>query len=106
EAMAQRLSLARQLLDTDISRALQFADPALGTITMESLNFLSYLREKDAVAADRRYTALLAGSANSLSSDANTVSLLSSYLFTPHLFITFDGAGGASTSSMAQAAAP
>src|SRR5439155_11965382 len=105
-AMSQRLSLARQLLDTDVSRALQFADPALGTVTREGLNFLSYLREKDAVAADRRYAALLAGSVNSLSSDANTVSLLSSYLFTPHLFITFDGAGGASTSSMAQPAAP
>ena len=105
-AMSQRLSLARQLLDTDVSRALQFADPALGTVTREGLNFLSYLREKDAVAADRRYAALLAGSVNSLSSDANTVSLLSSYLFTPHLFITFDGAGGASTSSMAQSAPP
>jgi len=104
--MSQRLSLARQLLDTDVQRALQFADPALGTVTREGLNFLSYLREKDAVAADRRYAALLSGSANSLSSDANTVSLLSSYLFTPHLFITFEGSGGASTSSMALPTAP
>src|SRR5205807_4143625 len=29
-AMSQRLSLGRQLLDTDVARALQFADPALG----------------------------------------------------------------------------
>ena len=99
EAMSQRLSLARQLLDTDVARALQFADPALGTITKEGLNFLSYLREKDSVAADRRYGAMLATAGGSLESDANTVSLLSSYLFTPHLFITFDGQGGASTSS-------
>src|SRR5205807_4148360 len=34
-AMSQRLSLARQLLDTDVARALQFADPALGTVTRE-----------------------------------------------------------------------
>ncbi len=87
EAMSQRLSLARQLLDTDVGRALEFADPALGTITMEGLNFLSYLREKDAAAADRRYGAMLAGAGGSLQSDANTVSLLSSYLFTPHLFV-------------------
>jgi hypothetical protein len=106
EAITQRLSLARQLLDTDVERALQFADPALGTVTKEGLNFLSYLREKDAIAADRRYAGLLATSANSLSSDANTVSVLSSYLFTPHLFITFEGPGGTSTSSMGRPTAP
>ena len=105
EAMSQRLSLARQLLDTDVGRALEFADPALGTITMEGLNFLSYLREKDAAAADRRYGAMLAGAGGSLQSDANTVSLLSSYLFTPHLFVTFE-AGGASTSQMTPNIAP
>ncbi len=98
EAMAQRLSLARQLLDTDVARALQFADPALGAITMEGLNFLSYLREKDSTAADQRYGAMLANAVNSLQSDANTVSLLSSYLFSPHLFITFEGPGGTNVS--------
>src|SRR6266436_6632466 len=30
ENQSQRLNLARQLLDTDVERALQFADPALG----------------------------------------------------------------------------
>ena len=104
--MSQRLRLARQLLDTDVARALQFADPALGTVTRESLDFLSSLRDKDAVAGDRRYAALLGMSANSLSSDANTVSILSSYLFTPHLFITFSGPGGVSTSSMAPQTPP
>src|SRR5437016_13121160 len=54
EAMSQRLSLARQLLDTDGARALQIADPALGTITTEALTLLCYLRAKDSVAADRR----------------------------------------------------
>ena len=99
EAMSQRLRLARQLLETDVARALQFADPALGAVTKESLDFLSYLREKDPLAADRRYAGMLANAAGSLESDANTVSVLSSYLFTPHLFITFEGAGGTNTSS-------
>ena len=99
ETQSQRLNLARQLLDTDVERALQFADPALGSITMEALDFLSYLRDRDAAAADRRYAALLGMAAGNLLSDANTVSLLSSYLFTPHLFVTFSRNGGTSTQS-------
>ena len=53
EAITQRLSLARQLLDADIERAIQFADPALATITREGIDFLSYLREKDAAGPGR-----------------------------------------------------
>src|SRR5438552_1778092 len=99
EAAAQRLSLARQLLDTDVARALQFADPALTNITREGLDFLSYLRDKDAAAADLRYSAFLAKADAELLSDANTVSMLSSYIFTPHMFVTFTNDGGNSTSS-------
>src|SRR5437870_4176045 len=105
EALSQRLSLARQLLDTDVERALQFADPALGMITRDGIDFLCYLRDKDAVAADQRYAALLANAVGNMQSDANTVSLLSSYLFTPHTFVTFNG-GGASTQSSARTGAP
>src|SRR3989441_6155217 len=99
ETQSQRLSLARQLLDTDVERALQFADPALGSITIDALDFLSYLRDRDAAAADRRYAAMLGMAAGNLLSDANTVSLLSSYLFTPHLFVTFSRNGGTNTQS-------
>jgi len=99
EAASQRLSLARQLLDTDVERALQFADPVLGSINQESLDFLSYLRDKDAAAADQRYAALLALADGNLQSDANTVSLLTSYLFTPHTFVTFDNNGSSVSSS-------
>jgi hypothetical protein len=98
EGVSQRLNLARQLLTTDVERAIQFADPALTNITRDALDFLSYLREKDAAAADRRYAALLARAAGDVQSDANTVSLLSSYIFTPHIFVAFSG-GGHSTSS-------
>jgi hypothetical protein len=100
EALSQRLSLAGQLLDSDVRRAVQFADPALHVISKEGLNFLSYLRDKDPGAADRYYAALLTIAAGSLQSDANTVSLLSSYLFTPHLFVTFSGPGGTYTDQM------
>lgn len=100
EGAQQRLNLARQLLNSDdVERALQFADPALGMITRDAIDFLSYLREKDAAAADRRYAALLARAAGDLQSDANTVSLLTSYLFTPHMFVTFTGSGASTTQS-------
>ena len=99
EAITQRLSLARQLLDTDVARALQFADPALTNLTREGLDFLSFLRDKDAAAADLRYSAFLAKADADLLSDANTVSMLSSYIFTPHMFVTFTGSGGSSTQS-------
>jgi hypothetical protein len=99
EAVSQRLNLARQLLDTDVARALQFADPALTNITRDGLDFLSYLRDKDAAAADMRYSAFLARAAGDMQADANTVSWLASYIFTPHLFVTFSPTAGNSTSS-------
>ncbi len=106
EAIAQRLTLARQLLDTDVKTANQFADPALTTLTREGIDYLSYLGEKDPVAADQRYAGFLARAAADLQSDANTVSLLSSYLFTPHTFVTFSANGGASTQSSGRGGPP
>src|SRR6059058_4211314 len=99
EAARQRLNLARQLLEADVARALQFADPVLGNITRDAVDFLSFLREKDGAAADHRYAALLAMATNNLQSDANTVSLLGSYIFTPHTFVTFDNNGSSVSSS-------
>ena len=104
-AISQRLTLARQLLDTDVERALQFADPVLGTITTDGLDFLSSLRDKDAAAADQRYAAMLGNAAANIQSDANTVSLLSAYLFTPHMYVTFS-AGGASSQSRVAGSPP
>jgi hypothetical protein len=101
-AIKQRLRLANQLLETDVERALQFANPALATITMEGLNFLSFLRDKNPVAADQRYAKMLTIAETDLNADANTISLLASYLFTPHVFITFDPGGGQQWSQMNQ----
>jgi hypothetical protein len=101
EAAEKRLGLARNLLGTgDIERALQFADPVLKSVTISTVEFLTLLREKDAAAADRRYAALLANTSGNMLADANIISLLSSYLFTPHLYVTFNADGGANTSSM------
>jgi hypothetical protein len=99
-AQKQRLQLAGQLLEADAERALQFAHPALTNVTMDGLNFLSLLREKNPEAADLRYARLLTIAQNDLQTDANTVSLLSSYLFTPHMFIMFEAGGGQNTSQM------
>jgi hypothetical protein len=105
DAVTQRLNLARQLLEADVERAIQFADPAIGMINRDVIDFLSHLREKDAAAADRRYAALLGRAASDLQADANTISLLSSYLFTPHTFVTFRG-DGASTSQTSRSSGP
>jgi len=98
ESMGQRLGLAGELLSSgDIQRALQFADPVLSTVSMETINFLVNLRDKDAVAADQRYQALLASSMNNPQADANTVSLLSSYIFTPRYYLVFTGSNMSSS---------
>ncbi|HWP54398.1 MAG TPA: hypothetical protein VN476_09665 [Pyrinomonadaceae bacterium] len=90
----QRVDVARQLLDANqIEQALQFADPVLGIISTVTIDFLSSLREKNAVAADERYAAMLRLATAHPKSDANTVSLLSSYLFTPHSFYEFETRG-------------
>jgi len=93
-AARQRLDLARQLLDAgDAERAIQFADPVLSPITWQAIDFLTYLREKNAAAADQRYAAMLSIAAANPQSDANTMSDLSSYLFTPHFYLEFTSQG-------------
>jgi len=100
DVLRQRLELARELLQAgELERALQFAEPALAVVSMESLNFLSSVREKNPGPADAQYAVLLASSANNPQADANTVSLLGSYIFTPHLFMTFSGTGTSSSQS-------
>ena len=90
----QRLDVARQLLDADqTEQALQFADPVLGMIAIATIDFLSSLREKNPAAADERYARMLSVAAANPQSDANTTSLLSAYLFTPHSFYQFTAQG-------------
>jgi hypothetical protein len=100
DALNQRIGVAKQLLQLgEADRALDFAEPALSLVTMQTINFLSDVREKNPDAADRRYAALLNSTASNPQADANTVSLLASYIFTPHLMVTFSGSGSSSSQS-------
>jgi predicted negative regulator of RcsB-dependent stress response len=92
---SQRLQLARRLVeDGEVQRAMEFAGPALDTVNVDSIFFLSALREKNAQLADSAYATLLARVVRDPNSDANTVAGLSSYLFTPFLYVTFERDGG------------
>jgi hypothetical protein len=98
---SQRMGLAREMLaEGNTERALQFAEPALTRAEMQTVGFLSSLREKDAATADRLYAALLARAEADPASDANTASVLASYVFTPFTFFTVTPRGGTGTSTM------
>lgn len=100
DALAQRIGLAKELLQAgEPDRALQFAGPALAVVNTQSIDFLVMLRAKNATAADAAYSSLLASSAINPQADANTVSLLSSYIFTPRLYVTFSLNGASTTQS-------
>ena len=97
--MSQRLQLARRLVeDGEVERAMEFATPALIAVNPDTIFYLSALREKNAELADSAYAMLMARAARDPNSDANTVSGLSSYLFTPFLYVTFEPGGGANQS--------
>ena len=101
EAVRQRLGLAESLLRTgNTERALQLAEPVLSSVTSSTLDFLTLLRMKDSTVADQRYAAMLASTSNNMLADANTVSLLSSYIFTPNTYIIFTREGAATGSFM------
>ncbi|HJU92897.1 MAG TPA: hypothetical protein VJ656_08200 [Pyrinomonadaceae bacterium] len=98
DALSQRLSVATELMQSgELDRALEFAAPALTMVSIQSVAFLTKLREQNASAADMRYTAMLTNAASNPQSDANTVSLLSSYIFTPHMYVTFTESGTSSS---------
>jgi hypothetical protein len=99
-AVAKRLRLAIQLIEEgNVERALEYADPALGAVYPPALEFLTRLRAKNAQAADQRYAALVERAAMNPASDANTASLLSSYLFSPTLYMTFSADAGSNANS-------
>jgi hypothetical protein len=105
--IAERLSLAGSFLEADnVERALQFADPALTRANTRTIQFLVELRAKNATAADQRFAALLAMAAADPTSDANTVSLLTSYAFTPSIYLVVSPTGFPSSTSFAPRPAP
>src|SRR5205807_1364364 len=63
-------------------------------VNRDTINFLSALRQKDAQKADGIFAGMLNRSAIDPLVDANTVAGLSSYAFTPSLYVTFGRDGG------------
>lgn len=89
DAIAKRLQLAQQVLENGESdKALLFAGPALKRITSPGLMFLVLLREKNAALADQLFGGLLERTTSDPTADATSVSLLSSYVFTPSVLVT------------------
>ena len=107
DATNQRLETARELLNSgDVERALQLAEPVLGNVTFQTMNFLTQARQTNAALADARFAALMEQQAMNPQADANTVSLLASYIFTPNLMITFTGGSGTRISQNADKVEP
>jgi hypothetical protein len=98
--MAERLRLANSFLaDGNLERALEFADPALVQVNPGTIGFLIELYEKNPASADQRFASLLMIAAADPSSDANSVSLLTSYAFTPSIFLVVSPGGIPSSNS-------
>jgi len=96
EASLKRLLVANNLLAAgEIAAAVEFAAPALTEVNAHSIGFLSQLRTEDASVADKIFADLLARVEVDPMADANTISGLSSYAFTPGFYIVFrfDGSG-------------
>ncbi len=94
-ATARRLQVASELLKQgETERAIEFAAPALTAVNVHTIGFLSQLRVENAAAADRMFATLLTQAEFDPAVNANTVSGLSSYVFTPGLYVTFNPEGG------------
>lgn len=97
EAIAKRIQVASALLkEGQIEKAIEAAAPVLTAVNMHTINFLSELRKKSADAADRVFASLMSRAESDPASNANTASGLSSYVFTPGMYVTFNGEGGTS----------
>ena len=107
QELRERLRLASEFIENgNVQRALQFADPALVQTTTMTIQFLVSLRDKDQRLADQRFARLLAIAAQDPASDANTVSLLTSYAFTPSTYLQVSETGIPSVISNDRGPAP
>ena len=98
EATMQRFSVAQEMMSNgDPAGAMELADAVLKSINVQSVDFLARLRQKDAAAADQRYAAMLANAPADPQADANTVSLLLSYVHAPNIYVMFQGIGASVT---------
>jgi hypothetical protein len=90
----ERINVATQLLrNGQTQQAANLAGDALNRVVPPALRFLSELREKNVTAADELYVSLLERLVTDSAADANTVSLLSSYVFSPYIYVTIGSNG-------------
>lgn len=88
-ATTQRLQVARQLLESgELEKSVAFAVPGLTRATSPGIIFLVVLRQKSAPRADQLFNIMLDRTAIDPLSDATSISLLSSYAFTPSVLVT------------------
>lgn len=88
-SIAKRLEVALNMLQAgETKEATVFAEPALAFATSPGIIFVATLRQKDAEVADGIYGRMLARTESDSWADATTVSLLSSYAFTPGVLVT------------------
>jgi hypothetical protein len=90
ETAAKRFQIATKLLsDGQVDLALEFAASGLMEVNASSIAFLSELRAKEPARADPIFASLLGRTDLDPAADANTVSGLSSYAFTPGFYVVF-----------------
>ncbi len=96
----ERLRLANEFLESgNVPRAIQVSDPAFVRATRSAITFLIELRAQNASAADQRFVRLLNQAMSDPASDANTVSLLTRYSFTPWIDLMVSPEGIPSSNS-------
>jgi hypothetical protein len=99
EAINKRLQLARQLLENgETEKAMLVAESGLRRATAPGIIFLVLLRQKKPALADSLFSSLLERTGSDRTADATSVSLLSSYVFTPSVFVTLTRNGMAMNS--------
>jgi hypothetical protein len=95
EEVSKRLQVAHRFLDYhETEKSFEFAATALEQVNDHAINFLCRLRLMNAALADKQFMRLLEHAEMDPTADANTVSGLSSYAFTPGLYVTFLSDGG------------
>ncbi|HKO96381.1 MAG TPA: hypothetical protein VJU86_05295 [Pyrinomonadaceae bacterium] len=96
----ERLRLANEFLESgNVPRAIQVSTPAFARVTRSAVSFLIDLRSHNDSVADQRFIQLLNRASLDPSSDANTVSLLTRYAFTPWIDLTVSPEGIPSSNS-------
>ena len=96
----ERLRLGNEFLESgNAQRALQVADFALVQTNRATISFLIELRAQNPAAADQRFIRLLNRAMSDPASDANTVSALTTYAFTPWIDLAVSPEGIPSSNS-------